>query len=79
MLVLSRRQNELVQIGDNIYVKIIRTARGSVKIGIDAPDGMRVLRGEVEDRDLVIEAPAATAPLAPLARRLEKRRVCEAV
>lgn len=47
MLVISRKTSEFVQIGENIVVKIIKTANGSVKIGVDAPGGMRVLRGEL--------------------------------
>jgi len=47
MLVISRKSQEFVQIGDNIIVKVIKTASGSVKIGIDAPGGIRVLRGEL--------------------------------
>lgn len=77
MLVLSRRQDEFVQIGDEIVIKIVRTARGSVKIGIDAPQGVRVLRGEVEDRHIAV----GTEDLqkAPLQRRLERKRSCPAV
>lgn len=47
MLVVARKQHEFIQIGDDIIVKVIKTSRGSVKIGIDAPDGLRVLRGEI--------------------------------
>ena len=54
MLVLSRKQDEFVQIGENIVVKIVKTGRGSVKIGIDAPGSTRVIRGEVtEDAESV--------------------------
>ncbi len=49
MLVISRKPEEFLQIGDNVKVKIIKTARGSVKIGIEAPGGMRILRGELSD------------------------------
>lgn len=54
MLVIARKQNEFIQIGEDIVVKVIRTGKGSVKIGIDAPNGMRVLRGELalDDEDL---------------------------
>lgn len=59
MLVISRKPQEFVQIGDEIQVKIIRTGRGAVKIGIEAPSGLRVLRGE-----LVLETPES-APEPP--------------
>jgi len=48
MLVLSRKQQEFIQIGDDVVVKIIKTARGSVKIGIEAPGDKRILRGEID-------------------------------
>lgn len=49
MLVISRKAEEFVQIGDNIVIKIIKCSNGSVKIGIDAPGELRVLRGELQD------------------------------
>jgi len=48
MLVISRKQEEFIQIGEDILVKIIKTGRGSVKIGIEAPGDRRILRGESE-------------------------------
>lgn len=47
MLVLSRRQGEEIRIGQDITVKVLQTGR-TVKIGIDAPRHVRVLRAEVE-------------------------------
>ncbi|QDT25909.1 hypothetical protein Enr10x_12070 [Gimesia panareensis] len=47
MLVLTRKLAEGIRIGDDILVKVIRTGKGSIKIGIDAPDDMRVVRAEL--------------------------------
>lgn len=47
MLVITRKESELVQIGDDIILKVIQTGRGSIKIGIAAPAHVRVLRGEM--------------------------------
>ncbi len=47
MLVISRKSEEFLKIGENIVVKIIKTSNGSVKIGIEAPGDLRVLRGEL--------------------------------
>jgi carbon storage regulator len=47
MLVLTRKTDEVIRIGDDIVIKVIKTARGAVKIGIDAPDEIRVIRGEL--------------------------------
>ncbi|MFO1022313.1 MAG: carbon storage regulator [Planctomycetales bacterium] len=48
MLVLTRKRSEMIQIGENIVVKIIQTGKSSVKIGIEAPNNVRVLRSELE-------------------------------
>jgi len=47
MLVLTRKKNEVIQIGQQIVVKVISTGRGKVKLGIDAPANIRVLRAEL--------------------------------
>lgn len=47
MLVLTRKLGESINIGSNITIRVIKTAQGSVKIGIDAPSSVRVLRGEL--------------------------------
>jgi carbon storage regulator len=58
MLILTRKRNESIRIGENIVVRVMRTSNGSVKIGIEAPDSVRILRGELSDPDnLVTVAP----------------------
>jgi len=47
MLVLTRKRDEVIQIGDNIVIKILKTGKGAIKIGIDAPENVRVIRGEL--------------------------------
>lgn len=47
MLVLTRKKSELIRIGNEIVVKVISAGRGKVKLGIDAPAHIRVLRGEL--------------------------------
>lgn len=47
MLVLTRKKDETIQIGDSIVIKVISTGRGKVKIGVEAPGTVRVLRGEL--------------------------------
>lgn len=51
MLVLTRKRTEMIQIGENIFVKVIQTGRSTVKIGIEAPSDIRVLRGELAGDD----------------------------
>jgi carbon storage regulator len=47
MLVLSRKQGEQIKIGDGITVTILGVRGGVVKVGIDAPPHLRILRGEL--------------------------------
>ena len=47
MLCLSRRINEQIVIGDNIVITIVSTDRGKVRIGIEAPADVSVLRREL--------------------------------
>lgn len=47
MLVLTRRLNERIFIGDNIVITLIDIDRGKVRIGIDAPSDLRVDREEI--------------------------------
>jgi len=44
MLVLARKSNELIHIGDSITVKVISIRNGQVKLGIEAPRDLRVTR-----------------------------------
>ncbi len=46
MLVLSRKPSEAIKIGDDILVKVIAIRGGQVKLGIEAPQGIRVMRTE---------------------------------
>ena len=47
MLVLSRKKNQTIKIGDNIVIKIVELKGGTVRVGIDAPDDVGILRGEL--------------------------------
>jgi carbon storage regulator len=47
MLVLSRRAGERIQIGEQIEVTVVRIGPGVVRIGIEAPAEMTVVRDEI--------------------------------
>jgi carbon storage regulator len=49
MLVLSRKVGERIMVGDNIAVVINRIAGNRVTIGIEAPENVAILRGELEN------------------------------
>jgi carbon storage regulator len=47
MLVLSRKVNEKIMIDGGIVVTVVKIEGGQVRIGIEAPDHIRVLRQEI--------------------------------
>lgn len=55
MLVLSRKVGEQLVIGDNIRVVIHRVAGNRVTIGIEAPNDVRIIRGELQAHDQAFE------------------------
>ena len=50
MLVLSRKVGEKILIGDNISVTVVRVAQGTVRIGVEAPDELPIVREEIKDQ-----------------------------
>jgi carbon storage regulator len=58
MLVLSRKQGESIRINDNITINIVNVGPGRVKIAIDAPSSVTILRQELCDgqSDCVLSA-----------------------
>ena len=50
MLVLSRKVGQRILIGDDISITIVRVAQGGVRIGIDAPKELPVVREELKDK-----------------------------
>jgi carbon storage regulator len=51
MLVLTRREGETIQIDDKIRVTILGRENGQVKVGIEAPREVPVVREELLERD----------------------------
>ncbi|UTY23398.1 carbon storage regulator CsrA [Treponema denticola] len=47
MLILSRKTNQKILIGDNIEITIIDIRGDQVKIGVDAPSSVKVFREEI--------------------------------
>lgn len=50
MLILTRKKNESIIIDGNIEVKIVECEDGRVKIGIEAPKNIEILRKELYDK-----------------------------
>lgn len=61
MLVLTRKRTEMIKIGEDVVITVVHTSRGSVKLGIQAPANVRVLRAELDSRPAVSPEPAEAA------------------
>jgi carbon storage regulator len=67
MLVLSRKQSQRIKLGDSIVITVVRVAGDKVRLGIDAPRDMLVLRDELEPHEAAqIDLPSTA--LAALSR-----------
>jgi carbon storage regulator CsrA len=51
MLVLTRKANQQIQIGDGVVITILQVKGNTVRVGIDAPREVRVVRGELEQKN----------------------------
>lgn len=57
MLVLSRRETEQIKLGDSIVVTVVKLGGDRVRLGIEAPADVLVLRGELERREQAAASP----------------------
>jgi carbon storage regulator len=65
VLVLSRRLDESIQIGPDVKVTVVSIKNGAVKLGIETPDGVQVLRTELINKikfDLTAQRDALVKP-----------------
>lgn len=68
MLILSRLNSESIQLGDDIRVTVVAISGDKVRIGVVAPQGVRILRKE-------LDVPKADTPKPmTLAQRVQQRR-----
>ena len=47
MLVLSRKIDDTIIIGDNIQIKVVQIKGNRIRIGVEAPADVKILRGEL--------------------------------
>lgn len=50
MLVLSRKAGQRIQIGPDIAVTVVKLNSGGVRLGIEAPPELAVVRGELAEQ-----------------------------
>lgn len=63
MLVLSRKSQEKIHIGDNVTITIVRIQGSTVRVGIEAPQNVRVIRGEISPDGPSVAIEAESSPL----------------
>lgn len=61
MLVLSRKPGERILIGEDVKITVIRIGPNSVRIGIDAPGSLNIVREELcfDDHGAAVAGPGA--------------------
>ncbi len=52
MLVLTRKVNESIRIGDDILVRVVEIKGNQVRLGIEAPEDVKVYREELYQKIL---------------------------
>lgn len=52
MLVLSRKESEKIMLGDSIVLTIVRVSGDRVRLGIEAPSDMLILRKELDPTEI---------------------------
>ncbi len=65
MLILGRREGDSILIDGGIRIVVVSCDRGGVRIGIEAPDSVKILRGEIADQVAKENQRAATTPVSP--------------
>ena len=63
MLILGRREGDSIIIDGGIRIVVVSCDRGGVRIGIDAPSHVKILRGEIAEQ-VKSENERAAAPVA---------------
>ncbi len=75
MLILTRKIDESIVIADHITVTVLEISGERVKIGIDAPRDVVILRQELQEQvrqENIEAAAAAAADLSEVSRRLKE-------
>lgn len=75
MLVLSRKAQEKIKIGDDITITILKLKGKTVRVGIEAPNCTQVLRGELSfDQDKAESPRSKPANKRPVPKAVEEPR-----
>lgn len=62
MLVLSRKVGERILVGNDITITVVRMAQGVVRIGVEAPSDMPIVREEIKEQMVTAKGARSSTP-----------------
>lgn len=69
MLIITRKTDEGLMIGDNIRITVSEISKDRVKLGIDAPDNVKIIRNELYETEKAnMQAASVKLPVEMLTR-----------
>ena len=76
MLILARKENEEILLGNDIKVVVVSISKSTVKLGIEAPRNRMILRSElandIKNENIHATKKASEADIHELAKKIEK-------
>ena len=76
MLILARKENEEILLGNDIKVVVVSISKSTVKLGIEAPRNTMILRSErandIKNENIHATKKASEADIHELAKKIEK-------
>ncbi len=73
MLVITRKSGEGLRIGESVKLTVVEISKDRVKIGIDAPHDVRIIREELFDTERFNIQAAVHKPAADLLSMIKKQ------
>jgi carbon storage regulator len=70
MLVITRKKDEGFLVGENIRVTVVEIAKDRIKIGIDAPSDVKIVRNELRDTERFNMQAAVNKPSADILAKI---------
>jgi carbon storage regulator CsrA len=62
MLVLSRKSDQSIIVGSNVKIQVLKISGNTVRIGIEAPNDVKILRGELAPYDVDLTTVGTSTP-----------------
>ena len=76
MLILARKENEEILLGNDIKVVVVSISKSTVKLGIEAPRNTMILRSElandIKNENIHATKKESEADIHELAKKIEK-------